>query len=64
MYDCAKGLGQRSHLAKFSIGVLILLAFLIVVGNGSCLGNTVDPVNLVDHCLAYLAQIMPLMWLE
>jgi len=52
MYERAEGLSQRSHLSKFSVAVLILFTFLIVVGNGSCLANGFNPFKLVHPSFA------------
>ena len=48
MYDRAKGLGRRSHFAKFSIGVLILFVFLTMVGDYDCLANGFNPFKLLN----------------
>ncbi len=48
MYDRAKGLGQGSHLAKFSVGVLILFALLTMAGDSDCLANGFNPFKLLN----------------
>jgi len=48
MHDCAKKSGQYRHMAKFSIGALILFVLLTMVGDYDCLANGFVPFKLLS----------------